>query len=74
MHTHSTQERKSSFAYDYAQDEESGFRALSVPPEGYYEFDSASAEEPFWKPACVEDELKAQLQDGTCTLSDENLT
>ena len=64
-----TQELRSSFTYDYAQDKEHGFRALMLSV-GHYEFDSAY-EEMFWEPASVEDELKIQLQ--RITLSEENL-
>ena len=31
-------------------------------PEGHYEFDTSSNDEPFREPASVEDELKNQLQ------------
>ena len=36
-------------------------------PEGHYEFDTSSNDEPFWEPASVEDELKNQLQHLTLT-------
>ena len=32
-------------------------------PEGHYEFDICSNDEPFWEPAGVEDDLRNQLQD-----------
>ena len=67
---HIPQEPKtSSFTYGYAQDEESGFRALPVFSDGHYEMDRN--EEPFWEPASAEDELKKQLQD--ITMSEDDL-
>ena len=57
------QERKTSFTYDYARDEESRFTLASPGTyDGHYEIDSAN-EEPFWEPASAENELKKQLQD-----------
>ena len=32
-------------------------------PEGHYEFDISSNDEPFWEPASVEDDLRNQLND-----------
>ena len=65
------QERKTSFTYDYARDEDSRFILASpVICDGHYEIDSPN-EEPFWEPASAEDELKKQLQD--ITMSDDDL-
>ena len=36
---------------------------LTGIPEGQYEFDTSSNDEPFWEPVSVEDELRNQLQD-----------
>ena len=63
------QELTFSIKDDCSCDEESGFGALSVLPEGYCD---PVAEDPFWEPASVEDELKEQLQD--MILPEENLT
>ena len=67
--SHCFQDRKDSVTYDYAQEEESEFKLPPLPhlPDGHYEFDTGSGDEPFWEPASVEDELKNQLQHLTLT-------
>ena len=59
------QERKKSFTYDYANDDERDIKSAPLPelPIGHYEFDTGSSDEPFWEPASAKDELKQQLVD-----------
>ena len=70
MQIYIPQERKTSFTYDYARDEESRLIVTSpVICDGHYEMYSAN-EEPFWEPASAEEELKKQLQDKTMSKAD----